>query len=154
MVQKSIKNYDKTINEILKLTYLEESRLLKPIQEGKWSAREIIGHLYYWDKFILEQQAPHIVNGSKLTPFPDHDSHNQEAMTYISKFETIKSLIDEFTKTRKELIGIFSSKDKDIKFLIGTGKRQFTIDSFLNIFTKHDAHHLKQIKDSLNKGNA
>lgn len=149
---KSLELYAKTIHLLSKLTDFDEAQLLEPIQVDKWSVREIVGHLYYWDKFILEQQAPNMANGAILPPFPDHDNHNQEATKYIQRFESMDTLIDKFTETRKHLIDILSSKKDNINFTIGTGKRQFTVVSFLNIFIKHDAHHMKQINAYMELG--
>ncbi|XEC93809.1 DinB family protein [Paenibacillus tarimensis] len=145
---KAIKSYGKTIEEISKLKEMDEHRLIVPIQEGKWSIREIIGHLYYWDKFILEQHAPSMAQRANLTPFPDHDLHNYDAIQNISRFETVVSLIDEFVQTRNKLLETIKHIENDIRFSIGSGKRQFTIESYFSIFSKHDIHHLNQIRNS------
>lgn len=149
MTSKSFGNYEKTINEVLKLKEIPESHLLEPIQEGKWSIREIIGHLFYWDKFILDQMAPHMTNNANFPPFPDHDIHNQEAIKYIDRYKSVASLIDEFSKIRLQLLDKMSSIENDVRFTIGTGKRQFSLDSFITIFVNHDSYHLKQIRDKL-----
>lgn len=89
---------------------------------------------------------PFMNEGGKLRAFSDHDSHNKEAIEYISVFTTTRSLIDEFILNRKLLIEKISEIESCSKFTIGTGKRQFTIDKYFKIFIEHDIHHLKQIK--------
>jgi hypothetical protein len=147
MTNKLFKDYEDTIHEVRKLKDIPEAALLNPIQLGKWSIREIIGHLFYWDKFILEQQVPHFSKNASLPPFPDFELHNQEAIKYIVRYPSITSLIDAFSQTRKQVIEKMSTIDSTIKFNIGA--HEFSKDSFITIFTEHDAHHLKQIRDKL-----
>ncbi|TCZ79391.1 DinB family protein [Paenibacillus albiflavus] len=148
MSLKAIINYQDTTKEIATLKEIEEYKMLDPIKEGKWSIREIIGHLHYWDKFILEQHIPFMAQGANLIAFPDHDSHNNEGIQYISSFKNVAALIDEFVYTRNQLFEAIHSIKSDIRFTIGSGKRQFTIESYIGIFSKHDIHHLEQIRNS------
>jgi uncharacterized damage-inducible protein DinB len=147
MTNKLLVDYENAISEVLKLKDIPESSLLKPIQEGKWSVRVIIGHLFYWDKFILDHLVPHMTNNAILPPLPDFDLHNQEAIKYIERYNSFISLIDEFSQTRKQVIEKMSCIENSIKFTIGTNN--FSKDSFITIFIDHDTHHLKQIRDFL-----
>jgi uncharacterized damage-inducible protein DinB len=147
MTNKLFVDYENAIFEVLKLKEIPESSLLKPIQEGKWSVRDIIGHLFYWDKYILDRLVPHITNNAILPPFPDFDLHNQEALKYIERYSSVISLIDEFSQTRKLVIEKMFCIENNTNFTIGT--YNFTKDSFIIIFTEHDTHHLKQIWDYL-----
>lgn len=149
MTTKAFNQYENTIEEVMNLKELSQEKLLVPINEGKWSVKEIIGHLYYWDKFILEKMAAIMEHGSKLPPFPDHDEYNKEAITYITKFTTVNELLVEFSLTRRALLKKMSSVAPDAKFIIGKGKRQFSTESFLKMFVKHDESHLKQIREFL-----
>ncbi|CAG7609884.1 hypothetical protein PAESOLCIP111_01216 [Paenibacillus solanacearum] len=142
-------NYGNTIEQLSRFKGLHEHRFLEPINEGKWSVKEIIGHLFYWDKFILEKHVPFMHQGAVLISFPDHDEHNSEAIQYIRAFSTTRSLIDEFVEKRRQLIDKMSGIDIDVEFTIGSGKRQFTMEKYVNIFIEHDNHHLKQIKERL-----
>ena len=94
-----------------------------------------------------------ITQGSHLIAFPDHDLHNDEAIQHISRFENFDSIIDVFVHTRTRLLEMINRVESDIKFTVGSGKRQFTIESYISIFSKHDTHHLKQIRDKLNGTN-
>jgi uncharacterized damage-inducible protein DinB len=147
MTNKLFVDYENAIPEVLKLKEIPDSSLLKPIQEGKWSVRDIIGHLFYWDKFILDHLVPHITNNAILHSLPDPKLLNQEAIKYIERYNSVISLIDEFSQTRKQVIEKMSCIENNIKFTIGTNN--FSKDSFITIFTEHDAHHLKQIWDNL-----
>jgi uncharacterized damage-inducible protein DinB len=147
-MKKTFSQFEKTIDEVMKLKEISETVLCEAISEGKWSIREIVGHLYYWDKFNLEKMVPLMAEGADLPNFPDHDQHNEEAMLFL-KDNTVESIINNFVVTRKELTERISSLDGDVRFTIGGGKRQISGESFIKIFIKHDAHHLKQITEKL-----
>ncbi|NQX58016.1 DinB family protein [Paenibacillus qinlingensis] len=141
-----VRNYGKIIEELARFKELDEPRFLEPISEGKWSAKEIIGHLFYWDKFILEKHFPSMNQGAVLISFPDHDEHNSEAIQYISAYQTTGSLIEDFVEKRRLLIEMMSGIESDVIFTIGSENHQFTVATYLNIFIDHDNHHLNQIK--------
>lgn len=147
-MKKTLSQFNKTIDDISNLKEVSEVKLCEPISEGKWAIREIVGHLYYWDKFNLENMLPLMIEGADLPKFPEHDKHNKEAMTFL-KNDSVKSIIDNFVVTRKELKDRISSVDENIRFTIGGGERQFSGESFIKIFIKHDIHHLKQINKKL-----
>lgn len=144
-----VKQFEGTIDDIQKLKDVQESQLNEPIAKGKWSIREIVGHLYYWDKYNLEIMIPKMTDGANLPPFPDHDQHNEEAISYLSG-QSVDSIIDAFIETRKELIENISKVGESVRFTIGKGKRRFSSESFIKIFVKHDIHHLQQINEKLN----
>ncbi|GGA85154.1 DinB family protein [Ornithinibacillus halotolerans] len=147
-MNKTYQQFESTIDEITKISDTEYTLLLEPIQEGKWSIREIIGHLYYWDKYNVEVMVPKMQENANLPPFPDHDEHNAEG---IAKLEgkSLETIIDLFIKTRKRLIDSILEVKPETRFTIGKGKRQFSGESFIKIFLKHDQHHLKQIHNKL-----
>ncbi|MCR6107775.1 DinB family protein [Salipaludibacillus agaradhaerens] len=147
-MNKTFSQFGKMGDSILKLKELPEDILSEPIKEGKWSIIQVVGHLYYWDKYNLEEMAPYMTEGADLPQFPDHDQHNEEAMAFIEDF-SVASLIDRFVQTRKELTKELSKVGKGVRFTIGGGKRKFSSESFVKIFIKHDAHHLKQIHEKL-----
>lgn len=147
-MKKVLKQFEDTLEVIQKLKEVQESQLRDPISKGKWSIREIIGHLYYWDKYNLEKMVPAMTNGANLPQFPNHDQHNEEAVTYLIDY-SVEAIIDAFIETRKELIESISKVGEDVRFKIGNGKREFSGESFIKIFVKHDIHHLQQINEKL-----
>jgi len=46
-----INQFDGMVESFLGLKEYSEEVLNEPISEGKWSIRESVGHLLYWDKF-------------------------------------------------------------------------------------------------------
>ncbi|WP_223701169.1 DinB family protein [Sutcliffiella deserti] len=147
-MNKTLSQFEKMIGSIAELNGVSEERLREPIKEGKWSIIEIVGHLYYWDKYNLEKMVPYMTDGGDLPQFPDHDQHNEEAIAFIKEYSA-ELIIDSFVVTRKEFIEKVSEVKKDARFTIGGGKRGFSGESFIKMFIKHDAHHLKQINEKL-----
>ncbi|MFD2045270.1 DinB family protein [Ornithinibacillus salinisoli] len=147
-MKKTFRQFEKTIEEILKLKDASETELGKPISKGKWSIREIVGHLLYWDKYNLEKMVPLMAEGANLPEFPDHDEHNREAITFLKDY-SVEKIIDHFAMTRRDLLKSITNLDGDIRFTIGGGKRKFSVESFIKIFLEHDIHHLKQINNLL-----
>ncbi|WP_368504992.1 DinB family protein [Alkalihalophilus sp. As8PL] len=149
-MNKTLTQLGETVTVIANLKDQEDSQLLDPIKQGKWSIREIVAHLYYWDQFNLESMVPYMNDGANLSPFPDHDSHNEEAINDVHG-QSLHAIIDQFIDTRAKLVKNLESVEEDVRFTIGEGKRKFSAESFAKIFLKHDIHHLKQIEEKLSK---
>ncbi|ETI67121.1 DinB family protein [Neobacillus vireti] len=135
-----------TIKKVEDYKKLPESVLTKPIKENKWPIREIIGHLFYWDKYNLENMVPEMTNQAILPSFPNHDSYNADAINYINRFESAEKVIEAFVITRKELTSKLRNINANITFSIQGEPKIFNINSFVEIFLEHDLHHLNQIE--------
>ncbi|TMW71407.1 DinB family protein [Alteribacter natronophilus] len=122
--------------------------LYEPIAEGKWSIREIVGHMYMWDRFLLENMVPHMEDGGVLPAFPDHDRFNREAINGLEGV-SVEEIVSMFVKTREKLVQELKGMDPAIRFTIGKGKRRFSPESFVKMFIKHDRHHIMQIEKKL-----
>lgn len=145
---KTISQFEDTIEQISKLKEIDNTQLHDPISDGKWSIREIVGHLYYWDKYNLEKMVPNMTDGANLSQFPDHDEYNGQAILELRN-NSIESIINKFIHTRKELIERVKSLGNEISFTIGGDRQQYSAESFIKIFLHHDSHHLKQIHEKL-----
>lgn len=147
-MKQTFKQFAETIDEIEKLKQVPEETLLEPIREGKWSVRDIIGHMQGWDSLILGMFVPEMAKGANLPPFPNHDVFNAASIESIEGLSA-REVIDRFIHTRKQLVGAVSVIDQDVRFTIGDGKRQFSAESLIKVFLKHDTHHLEQISEKL-----
>lgn len=141
--------FDDLIEEFLALKKYPETTLVEPISVEKWSIREIVGHLLYWDQFYLEKMVPFISNGALLPSFPNIDLYNEEAVSYLKKYENVRDIIDDFVKTRKKLVTELKELERDITFQIENEPSQMSTEKFIEIFLDHDIHHLNQIKEKL-----
>jgi len=149
----SLKNYEKNRNYFLSLHTLPEEKLMKDTEQNKWSIREIIGHIYYWDKFLLDVMVPEMFEGAALPEFPDHDTYNEKAMKHITEFTSTNELLNEFALTRESLLHKIKAIPADTAFTIGKGKRTFSPETFMAMFVEHDDHHIKQIEVFLKRQN-
>ncbi|WP_152655709.1 DinB family protein [Oceanobacillus sp. CFH 90083] len=140
--------YESTMETVSELKEADEQSLITPIKENAWSIREIIGHMYYWDDYNLHNMVSQMNHGANLPPFPDHDTQNEKAIQSLEG-ESVYQIIDSFIERREEFLDAVKQVDKQDRFTIGNGKRAFSAESFVKIFVKHDAHHLKQIEDFL-----
>ncbi|GLX66587.1 DinB family protein [Paenibacillus glycanilyticus] len=142
--------FEEMIEEFLALKKYPEDVLTDPIATGKWSIREIVGHLFYWDKFSLEKMVPLMIHEATLPPFPNHDLHNEEGISYINRYDSVNDIIDEFAKTRKQLVEELRKLNNDIRFNIGHESNTYSCERYVDVFLHHDNDHLNQIKEKLN----
>lgn len=149
-MNKTIKQYEELLERCKTYRDLDEKVLTTPISKGSWSIREIIGHIFGWDQYNLQNMIPYMSHGADLPAFPNHDDQNMIVLNGL-KDKTVFEIIDLFLENRKELIQMISSVNPEDRFTIGGKKKAFTAESFLKIFVKHDAHHEKQINQYLAK---
>ena len=45
---------------------------------------------------------PKMFEGANLPSFPDHDKHNEEAISYLRRYQTGDSIIDVFINTKEQ----------------------------------------------------
>ncbi|MFS0749167.1 DinB family protein [Oceanobacillus sp. 1P07AA] len=144
----NIQDLEKMIENVESIRSLNNKVLQEPIKEGKWSIREIIGHLYGWDHFNAEEMVPLMKHEGRLPEFPDHDSFNAQVIQGLEGV-SVEEIITMFIKERRKLVERLKNVDPNARFSIGTGKRRFSQESFARIFASHDNDHLKQIQQKL-----
>ncbi|WP_186575952.1 DinB family protein [Aquibacillus kalidii] len=143
----SIVQFADTIKQINHLKSLPTAVLEKPLADGKWSIREIIAHIIYWDKFILNELVPQMTNENELPPFPDDDEFNDKAVRYYETYKTL-DILEEFVTVREKLISEIQNLEPTVTFKVKRWNKTLTPESFINMFVSHDQHHLKQIKEA------
>lgn len=132
-----------------KLKETAQDLWLKPISEGKWSLREILTHIMYWDKNSLEMMVPNMSEGANLT-FVDIEQLNQEAAAFARSYDSLHVLIDDLIQIRKQLLHLLAEKyDEATTFIIDN--QECTYKKFVQIFIHHDEHHKKQIEAFLKR---
>lgn len=152
MPSQTIKQFEDFISYIESLGELDESYWLQPIAPGKWSLKELVCHLWNWDRYSMDVMIPMMENGAALPDFVDIEQHNLAARELAKTFNSSDELIEAFAETRRVMIQLITDRyDKDARFTIGTEKRKYSIDTYLQIFTHHDLEHKKQIDDLITK---
>lgn len=152
MSSKTINEFAGFISYVESLQNLPDKIWIQPIAPGKWTLKELVCHLWNWDHFSLNNMIPLMDDGAKLPEFINIEEHNKAARELAKSFKNVSELIDIFVNTRKEMIQLLEEKyDKSARFTIGNGKRQYSFDSYIGIFTHHDEQHKKQIEDMKTK---
>lgn len=152
-------NQNKPLHEFADfLTWLEQLKetaneyWLKPIADGKWSLREILAHIMFWDKNSLEVMVPIMKEGAQLF-FVDIEKHNAEAAVFAQSYTSLDVLIEDTIRTRRELLDLLNEQfDSTTKFTIDNSN--YTYKKFVHVFIHHDEHHRKQIEAFLEQQSA
>lgn len=130
---------------------IEESKWTAPIEEGKWSVRDIVAHMMLWDEYFLTEAIEKIAEGKPITYRKlNFDDFNQNAIEY-AKTKTKNEIIDFTIQYRNRIIENLSSlSDEEFNKVHKDGDgnafqaRQYVLD-----FLWHDNHHIKQMKKFL-----
>lgn len=133
-----MRNYAKTLKK-------ENEKVLNtPVKPGKWTTREIIGHLYYWDSYISESVLPFLNEKRTLPPFPNHDVFNRAAIASLEG-RSAGRILTSFIEGRIRLIEQLKSADKAAEVHMQGAEDTYTVERIVTMFSAHDDHHRKQI---------
>lgn len=125
---------------------MDDSSWSTPLQEGKWSVREIIAHLLFWDRKVRDEMLPDMVEGADLK-FENIQQVNDAAAAYAQTVDR-QELIEELVQTRSKLAEAFTEKfDPELRFKLEGHLVGF--QGFLDDFVGHDKHHRKQVDEWL-----
>lgn len=147
----SLKELEGFADWLESLILLDEELWLKPIGEGKWSIREILTHIMFWDRYNMEEMLPNMAEGASLT-FVDIETHNKKAEKYAKEYTSLQTLIADAAESRKKFVAMLEEKYEPSMTFFLDGQES-GIEDFIGIFTHHDAHHKKQV-DAFLKGKA
>ncbi|NJP38134.1 DinB family protein [Alkalicoccus luteus] len=128
-----------------------ETWLNTPTAPAKWGTREIIGHLFYWDRFLLESVLPAMQAGKPIPPFPIPDVYNRSAVAALEG-RSAHRLIRDFIETRQALVAVLKETAPESVPQKGSDKTwtPAELDAF---FGAHDEHHQLQIETFLHDRN-
>ncbi|WP_051287519.1 DinB family protein [Paenibacillus taiwanensis] len=143
--QEKISIMKELISFVESLKLLDELTWLTPLQEGKWSTCEIIGHIALWDRFFYEGAVLRIAQHESLTlKKVDFEQFNREASEY-SKTVSKDKLLELTVQNRAAIIAALQRiPEEEYKIEHGSGK--LSVDSYIEDFEHHDRHHMNQIK--------
>ncbi len=141
-----ITHYKKSIELVNQLRGLSEDKWRTPIEEGKWTIAEIIGHLIPWDEFVLNQRIPYLFTKAQLPASPDAELVNQQAAK-LSRCRSMEETIDLFIDRRNRLIKALSDLPREIwtKDLF-VNRKNISLNLYFEGLIEHDVHHFKQIQ--------
>ncbi|WP_163581469.1 DinB family protein [Gracilibacillus saliphilus] len=148
--------FNSWVNELEKI---DEDLFFTPINEGKWTPAEIISHITYWDRYILEELMPQMSKDAKLESVA-FDVINQPASEYALSGVTKTQLIQEQIEARNHLVEALKEKSEqeffDTFVLNGEEIDRYSgyphsLFNYISAFVWHDNHHKEQIETFLNK---
>jgi len=123
---------------------LSEPDALKRYAPGKWSVKEVVGHLVDTER-IMAYRALRIARGDE-TPLPGFDEK-----TYVppAKFDArpLADLIADFRTVRSATLGLFKSFDADAWRRRGTASgKAISVRALGYMIPGHERHHVEILK--------
>ena len=113
-------------------------------EEGKWSIREVIGHLIDTER-VFNYRALRFARGDN-TDLSGFD-HEKFVPTSKAGGRLLKHLAEDFQAVRNSSIALFDSFDNDMLALSGTANdNKATVNALGFIIVGHELHHIQVIK--------
>lgn len=150
--QQLIDEFTDFVSFVEKLRRVDHDKWNTPIAKGKWSPKEIIAHIAFWDKFFLEEFFQKINSGEKVIfQLPDFEIFNRRAIDW-AKEKSKSEIIDLTIQYRNEVIYHINSFSEKVftKEHNRAGNYKISAYTYLTTFIPHDQHHMTQIKKHLN----
>ena len=140
---RNLENQYQEIQSILQS--LPEAEANFAYSEGKWSVKEVLGHMIDTER-VMDYRALCISRKEKQSlPGFEQDDYVKEANF---KERTITSLLEEYRIVRKSTINLFKNFTENMFNLRGTANgKEVTVLALLYIITGHEMHHLKILKE-------
>ncbi|WP_042472518.1 DinB family protein [Bacillus ndiopicus] len=146
---KIIEHHFDFIELIRSLRFVEESKLRKPIAEGKWSVVEIVGHFIAWDQFVLRDRIPYFFTENIFPAGPNVNVLNEQAARNARE-EEVSFVLDAFLSTRGQIVEKIIEIPEELWFAeIKINQSELTLYSYFEGLMEHDLHHIEQIKEAI-----
>ncbi|MEQ6354746.1 DinB family protein [Lysinibacillus sp. M3] len=144
-----ISHYERSIVFVESLAGITEEQWRTPIEPGKWTVAEVIGHLTPWDEFVLKQRLPFLFIEGSLPKGPDVGEINACAARN-SRAQSREETIADFIHQRHQLIdALYEIVDKQWQLPFTIGASELTLYSYFASLVDHDQHHFSQIQKVL-----
>ena len=135
----------KQLTETTKLfTSLQESKGEYSYAEGKWTVKEVLGHIIDTER-VMAYRALCIARGEKqILPGFEQDDY---VKTSCAGKRTFTDLIDEYKRVREANIVLFKSFDEEMMSSRGkVNTYEITVNALMYIVPGHEKHHLNILK--------
>lgn len=123
---------------------LSEADALKRYAPGKWSVKEVVGHLADTER-IMAYRALRIARGDE-TPLPGFD---ENAYVPPAKFDArpLADLVADFRTVRTATLGLFKSFDGEAWRRRGTASgKTISVRALGYVIPGHERHHVEILK--------
>ncbi|MGO4274466.1 DinB family protein [Paenibacillus sp. TAF58] len=146
-----IKEFSTLILFVQSLRQLDDGTWVTPIEESKWTTRDVVAHLMFWDKYFFEEAIEKITTRQQVTSqHLNFDEFNKRAIEY-AKIKEKQEIIDMTIHYRNEILrhlGLIPEEEFVKEHVDGDGNN-FSVYNYLMGFIPHDAQHINQLKDFL-----
>jgi len=127
------------------LENLTDEQGLFRYEEGKWSIKELLGHIIDCER-IHQYRALCIARG-ETTPLPGFDQDLYVAQSNAES-RRLESLLHEFEATRKSSITLFASFTEEMLSNVGNANGyDLTARAISFILPGHEKHHINIVKE-------
>ena len=146
---KVLNHYQESIDWVNSLRKLSEENWRTPIEVGKWTIAEVIGHLIPWDEFVLNQRIPYLFSTEELPDSPDTEFVNQQAAKLSREWSKDKT-INLFMDRRNSLIRSLSDLPEELWTQeVHINRNNLSLVHYFAGLIEHDDHHFNQIQNVL-----
>lgn len=127
------------------ITSIPESDGDKRYAEGKWSIRELIGHVIDGERIFVYRALR--FSRADTTPVPGFDENSYAAMSPYSRV-SLADLADEFDHVRRATIHFFSNLDDEALSRRGSANAaEISVRALAFIIAGHETHHAGILRD-------
>ncbi|HEK9100505.1 DinB family protein [Bacillus pfraonensis] len=136
-----------SIDNILQsLLNLNDQIWFIPIQLDKWSTSEIVAHILFWDRFILERllllQSQKCLTKANINV----DAFNRKSANYAKSGVVKDELIQQFKEARFNLIHFLEAfSEEDFSKIYMIQDKNQSLQDYMNAMVDHDNFHFNQI---------
>ncbi len=124
---------------------LSEEQLLYRYAPGKWSVKDVIGHIIDAER-IFSYRALTFARGDK-TELPGFEENEYAAVAKMDA-RSKQSLLDDYRAVRQSTIALFSNLDPSTYMITGTAnKNPMSVRAIGYIIAGHELHHLSVVKE-------
>ena len=127
------------------LSGLDEARAAHRYAEGKWSIKEVIGHLIDGER-IFSYRALAISRGDQQ-PLPSWDENEYIATANYDSW-SIGDLVEQFAQLRRANIVLFRNMPAEAWTRRGTASgRAISVRALAGVIVGHERHHVRILRE-------
>lgn len=140
------KQYIEFVDELSKL---DEMFLRQPMQKGKWSIIEVVGHLQLWDQFVVEKRLPFIFTAEEMPASPKVVDVNEVA-AFRARNNSPHITFEHFVSTRMQLFNLLTNLPEEVwQHQICLNQKPITFYDYVKGLLEHDLHHKRVVEEFL-----
>ena len=157
--QELIAELEKFNGWVLSIQNMDENLFFEPIKEGKWSPAEIITHITFWDRYILEEILPAMKQDAEIVS-AEFETINLKASQYALSGIPLQQIIQNQIMSRNNIVTALKGKTEEDFFARFTLNGEeidsysgypHTMFNYFASFVWHDNHHKKQVENFLSE---